>query len=160
MGGRLTFCEAWLSSQGAENRSQGGVVNCTLTGYGGEGRKGASRARSQGDAILARGFVVACGATAFAVIQPVFAEADIQLPLAKATILLTLTPFFSLFALATAGFGLGGHRQTVSLDTLAGKRAIGNLRKLLPPQQVSRDHELYRGGGRPMPTGLTVGKSA
>src|SRR5262249_32940759 len=122
--------------------------------------KGHREREARGDAILAGGFVVACVATGFAVIQPVFAEADIQLRLAKATILLTLTPFFSLFALATAAFGLGGHRKTLSLGTLAGKRAIGNLRKVLQSQPVSRDHELYGGGGRPMPPGLTVGKSA
>lgn len=55
-----------------------------------------------------------------AVVKPVFTQADVQLSLAKAAVLLTVAPFFDLFALVAADFGFGCHSRTLALERRAG----------------------------------------
>jgi hypothetical protein len=70
-------------------------------------------------------FVVAGCAAALTVEKAVFTKPDIQLALTT-TVLLTFATFFDLFALTAAGFGLGGHKQTVAPKALPRERAVGN----------------------------------
>jgi hypothetical protein len=65
-------------------------------------------------------FVVAGFAAGAAVVEAVFPEADIELSLAKAAVLITLATFFNLFALAATSFGLGCHGETLALWGQAG----------------------------------------
>jgi hypothetical protein len=49
-----------------------------------------------------------------AIIESIFPEADIELPLTKDAVLFTVTALFNLLALAATGFGLGRHIQTLA----------------------------------------------
>jgi hypothetical protein len=71
-------------------------------------------------------FVVAGCAAVLTVEKAVFTKPDIQLALTKTTVLLTFATFFDLFALTAAGFGLGGHKQTVAPKAPPRERAVGN----------------------------------
>jgi hypothetical protein len=64
--------------------------------------------------VLVRNLVVAGFAAAFAVVQTVFPEPYIQLALAEAAVLLTVTTLFDLFALTAAGLSLACHRETLA----------------------------------------------
>ena len=61
-----------------------------------------------------------------AVVEPVVAEADVELSLAENTVLLTFATFLDLLTLAAAGLSLGGLRQDCSAGRSRGKRSFGN----------------------------------
>lgn len=71
-------------------------------------------------------FVAAGCAAALTVVQAVITKPDIQLPLAKTAVLLTIATFFDLFALIAMCFGLGGHKQTLAPKVSSRERAVGN----------------------------------
>jgi len=70
--------------------------------------------------LLVVDFVVAGFAAGAAVVEAIFPEADIELSLAKGTVLVAFAAFFDLLALAATGFGLGRHGDTLALLGRAG----------------------------------------
>jgi hypothetical protein len=66
-----------------------------------------------------------------AVVEPVAAEADVELPLAKNAVLLTFATFLGLLTLAAVGLTLGGHRRTVALVGTGGNVPLVTLPELL-----------------------------
>ena len=60
------------------------------------------------------------------VVKPVFTQADVQLSLAKAAVLLAVAPFFDLFALVAADFGFGCHGRNCNAGVSSGERSVGN----------------------------------
>jgi len=72
--------------------------------------------------LLVMDFVVAGFAAGAAVVEAVFPEADIELALAEAAVLLAFAAFFNLLALAATDFGLGRH-----VETLALRGQVGNI---------------------------------
>jgi len=81
------------------------------------------------------------------------------LTLAEAAVLLTLTAFFNLFALAAAGFGLSGHRQTLFLGNLVGNVPLVTCQTLYDHDRSRRMMNEFSASAFQSPS-LTVGKSA
>lgn len=75
------------------------------------------------EVVLDRNFVVAGFAAGRAIPKTVFAQADVQLALAKDTVLLALASFFDLLTLAAANSHLGGSHG----GTLSPLRKTGNV---------------------------------
>ena len=81
--------------------------------------------RSVGDLVVA-GFPAGA-----AVVEPVAAEADVELPLAENAVLLTFATFLDLLTLAAVDLTLGGHKRTVALVGTGGNVPLVTLPELL-----------------------------
>lgn len=66
-------------------------------------------------------FIVAGFAASRAIIQPVGAEPDIYLRLAKNAVFLAFAVVFGHFALSAVSFGFGGHERNVPWAWIGGK---------------------------------------
>jgi hypothetical protein len=78
------------------------------------GPKIGNRSDSVYEPELVADLVFAGFAAGGAIIESIFPEADIELPLTKDAVLFTVTALFNLLALAATGFGLGRHIQTLA----------------------------------------------
>jgi hypothetical protein len=90
---------------------------------------------------LLRDLVAARCAATLAVVEAIFAQADIELALAKAAVLLAFAALFDLLTLVAAGFRLGCHNQTLAPKGRAGNVPLVTLRKALSagPRKINKE---------------------
>jgi hypothetical protein len=70
--------------------------------------------------------VIAGFAAGGAVVQPIVAEANVELALTENAVLLAVAAVFGLLALAAAGLGFGSHAEHSTAMENSGKCSVGN----------------------------------